>query len=99
MLMGTHSSTNLIGIRCDHRPPRFVTSFRPQAAMKYTAARFRLEAEIRVFKQPLLILFVPAAIRNSRGIDACVVGYVFPELGSNSFSDLGTVKEGIWVRE
>jgi len=70
MLMGTHSSTNLIGIRCDHRPPRFVTSFRPQAPMKYPAARFRTEAEIRGFKQPLLILFVPAAIRDRRGIDS-----------------------------
>ena len=67
--------------------------------MKYPTARFRTEAEIRVFEQPLLILFVPAAIRNSRGIDACVVGYVFPELRLNSFSDLGTLKEGIWVGE
>ena len=86
-------------VRADHRPPRFVTSFRPQAPMKYPAARFRTEAEIRVFKQPLLILFVPSAIRNRRGIDACLVGYVFLELVLNSFSDLGTVKEGIWVRE
>jgi len=98
MLMGTHSSTNLIGIRCDHRPPRFVTYFRLQAPMKYHAARFRTGAGIRAFKQPLLILFVPAAIRNRRGIGASVVGYVFPELRL-LFPDLGTVKEGIWVRE
>jgi len=66
--------------------------------MKYRAVRFRTEAEIRVFKQPLLILFAPAAIRDRREMDACVVGYIFPELPLNSFSNLGSVKEGIWVR-
>ena len=95
MMVGTHSSTNLIGIRCDHRPSRFVSSFHPQSPMKYRAARFRTEAEIRVFRQLLLILFVPAAIRDRRGMDAWVVGYIFPELCLNSFSNLGTVKEGI----